>query len=121
MKSHVDRPWGAILEACSTLLGWTLTIVGVNFVSFFLGYWIGHRGFPDWDRAMRALTYVPLIWLGSSAMIAAYVMSAITWYLPIHFDLPRARWVMLGFNAMMWIVGIHSVVRNTIGNKFFSY
>lgn len=121
MKSHVDRPWAAILEACSTLLGWTLTIVGVNLVSFFLGYWIGHRGIPGWKQTTNALAFVPLIWLGSPAMIWAYIMSAITWYLPIHFELPRARWGMLAFNALLWLVGIHSVVRNAMDSKLFSF
>lgn len=121
MKSHIDHPWPAIIEACTTLLGWTLVIVGVNIVSFFLGYWIGHRGIPGWEKTVQALAYVPLIWLGSPAMIAAYIMSALTWYLPIHYELPRVRWGMLGFNALLWILGIHSVVRATFDSKFFSF
>lgn len=121
MKSHTQLPWEAILEACTSVVGWTLTLVGVNVVSFFFGYWIGHRGFPDWEQTMRALAFVPLVWLGSPTMIAAYVMTAITWYLPIQYDLPRARWALLGVDGLMWIVGIYSVVWHTKGGKFFSF
>lgn len=120
-KAHVPLPWPVVIEACSTLLGWTLVIVGVNFTAFFVGYWSGHRGIPGWDQTLRALAYVPLVWLGSPAMIGAYVASLLTWHLPIHYDLPRARWWMLGANGLLWIGGICSVVRATQGSKFFHF
>ncbi len=117
----MNFPVSAIREAVATLLGWTVVIALTLLVGFCAGYWIGHREVTGIRQTATPLARIPLLWLGFQQMFIAYGVTALAWYLPLHFE---SGWLKVGsafVNLLTWLVVVYSVVEQSAHAKFFRY
>lgn len=108
-------------EAVISTFGWTGFMAGAMIVGFCAGYWIGHCEIVGPGETFAAFVLLPMIWIAFPQIIAAFVVMALAWYLPLHYD---SLWLRLGamaINAVVWLAVIASVVWQTDGAMFFRY
>jgi hypothetical protein len=90
--------------ALGSTLGWAGVVIATLVCGFCAGYWIGHREVTGMEKTLTAFAQLPLLWLGFSQMFLAYAVTALAWYLPLHFESYRLRIVAAGTNFVIWLV-----------------
>jgi hypothetical protein len=108
-------------EAIGTLFGWAATIVGTLIVAFCLGYWTGHGEITPALQSVGAFAQLFFIWLGFPQLIFAWVVTALVWYIPLHYPSPRLQIGMIAALFVIWSMVVHSMVAATENAKFFHY
>lgn len=111
----------AIGEAFSSLFGWICAIVATLVFGFCAGYWIGHGEITEARKTLVAFAWIPLLWLGNPEMFFAYAMTALVWYLPLHFESGWLRISGVVANFLVWLIVVELIVVKTADGKFFRY
>jgi hypothetical protein len=106
-------------DACASITGWSCVIATTLVLGFCAGYSIGHRQFAVTEELLTALSKIPMLWFGNSQVLFAYAVTAVAWYLPIHYD--ESRWLRIVAalaNFLVWLFIIWWVVVSWENAKF---
>jgi hypothetical protein len=111
----------AVLEAVSTMLGWTVVIVLTLIVGFCAGYWTGHHQITSIGQTVSAFVWIPILWLAFAQMFAAYAVTALAWYLPIYFERLWLKVCAVIATFSTWFLVIWSIVAQSDVTKGLHY
>ncbi len=110
-SSAIGYPLSAIGNALATVAGWTGVIIITLVIGFSLGDWIGHHEVRGLCATFEFMSWIFVLWLVFPQMFIAYAVTALAWYVPIHFE---SVWLRLSgaiANLSTWLIVAASIAR----------
>jgi len=121
MRRGIGYPLSAVREAAATVVGWTIVIAVTVAAGFFVGYWLGHGEIRPLRTTFEAMVWLPVVWVGRPAVLVAYCVAALAWYVPIRYESEWLRLAAVLLNLLTWIIIIAVEVERCSHGKFWQW
>ncbi len=121
MHQSESYPFDVIAEALTSVVGWVIVILLTMLAGFCCGYWIGHKEIVGADKTLKAMAWLPVVWLGQPTVLIAYGVTALSIYLPIRI---QSAWLNISaviVTFIAWAIVVAYVVDATSNGKFWQW